>query len=179
MLHPYSLVREQRWFTIISSGFIHADLPHLLFNGLTFFFFAFDLEASMAALSGPIGHLYFAIIYLGSMVLADVATIIRHKDDPAYYSLGASGAVAGSIFSFIYFFPTVDLYLLFIPCGVPAPLFAVIYLVGSWYADKQQLGNINHSAHMWGSLAGLALTLVFYYKLFPLFLEGIMSLLPL
>src|SRR5512134_1802262 len=44
LFRPYWLKRKGQLHTIISSGFIHADLAHLLFNMFTFFFFAFPLE---------------------------------------------------------------------------------------------------------------------------------------
>src|SRR5690606_25123008 len=63
ILHPYSLSRGNRYYTLISSGMIHKDWGHLLFNMLTFYFFGFALEGMLAGISNW-GHLQFALIYL-------------------------------------------------------------------------------------------------------------------
>ncbi len=46
ILHPYSVWRGQRVYTVITSGMIHNDWMHLFFNMLSYFFFAFRLEAA-------------------------------------------------------------------------------------------------------------------------------------
>src|SRR5690606_13742476 len=51
MLHPYSVSRGQRLYTLFTSGIIHRDWGHLLFNMLTFYFFGFALESILASLS--------------------------------------------------------------------------------------------------------------------------------
>ena len=67
-LHPYEVAHERKWWQVITSGFIHGDHMHLIFNMLTFFFFAFLLEQYL-------GSLQFLIVYFGSLVLADVTSI--------------------------------------------------------------------------------------------------------
>src|SRR6266496_3530250 len=69
MLNPYAVFHQKRYETVLTSGFIHADWMHLIFNMLSFYFFAFSLERFMVAAAGNMGHLYFALIYLLSMVL--------------------------------------------------------------------------------------------------------------
>jgi membrane associated rhomboid family serine protease len=126
MLNPFEFVYGRKYYQVLSSGVIHADLQHLLFNMLSFYFFAFPLEGMMVQAKGPVGHLYFALVYLISMVLADVPTIINHRNNPSYFSLGASGAVTAVIFSFILFDPLTKISLMFIPIGIPAPIFALL-----------------------------------------------------
>src|SRR5580698_7063309 len=96
ILHPYSVYQGKSLYTLITSGFIHADLMHLFFNMFSFYFFAFSLEARL-------GHWQFTLLYLLSMVLADLPSVAKHKDDYGYRSLGASGAISAVIFSFIMF----------------------------------------------------------------------------
>lgn len=151
ILKPDRMVEKGEWYRFITSGFIHGDMIHLLFNMLTFYFFAPAYER--VAGSGML-----IIVYLASMVLADITTVIKNKDNPNYAALGASGAVAGLLFSAILYFPDMSLYLMFIPIPIPAPLFAILYLVYCWYAGKKADDNINHDAHMWGALAGILLT---------------------
>lgn len=173
MLNPYDFVHNKRYHTILTSGFIHGDLQHLLFNMITFFFFAFTLERIMVSISGAAGHFHFGIIYLLSMVLADISSIYRHKNNPGYFSLGASGAISAVLFSFILFAPTEKIYMFFIPIGIPAPIFALIYVGYSIYASRSGQDHINHEAHLGGAIAGLILTIIFYPGILPYFLEQV------
>ena len=179
MLNPYSLVHHKKYFQVISSGFIHADWMHLIFNMLSFYYFALDidggipLEYLMVKSAGPIGHLYFGLIYFISMALGDVSTIIKQKDNPKYFSLGASGAITGVVFSFILFAPGSRLSFFLLP-SIPAPFFAILFVVFSVLAGKSRQTNINHDAHLWGGLVGFFLTVI----LFPGILQNFLKTIP-
>lgn len=151
VLRPYNFIHRKQWYTIITSGFIHADLGHLFFNMFSFFFFAFSLEAR-------IGSTQFLFLYMVSMILADVTTILKHRNHQGYSSLGASGAVAGVLFSYIIFFPYAKLLIFPIPFPIPAPIFALLYLAYCYYAGRKAVDMINHEAHFWGALAGFIIT---------------------
>lgn len=151
MLIPYVVKERNEWYRFVTSGFIHADLFHLGFNMMTFYFFAFKYEMI-------VGGTQFLIVYFGSMILADVMTYFRNSDNPQYAALGASGAISGLLFSFILYDPEMSLYIMFLPIPIPAPIFAVLYLVYCWYSDKKSLDNINHNAHLWGAIAGIVIT---------------------
>ncbi len=153
VLRPYDLIHRKQWHTVLTSGFIHADIGHLFFNMFSFYFFAFTLEAR-------IGSLRFLILYIVSMVLADITTILKHRDHRGYSSLGASGAVAGVLFSFILLFPYAELMIFPIPYPIPSPIFAILYLAYCYYAGRKAVDMINHEAHFWGALAGLILTTI-------------------
>jgi membrane associated rhomboid family serine protease len=167
ILHPWGLIRGQRIYSIIMHGFIHADYMHLAFNMITFYFFAFYLEVRT-------GHLNFFIIYFGSLIISVLSTIYKHKNDFDYRSLGASGAVSGVILSAVIYEPASRIYLFFFPIGIPSPIFALLYIGYSYYASKNRYGNIAHEAHLWGAIAGIALTILldpntlveFFYKVF-------------
>ncbi|WP_207428411.1 rhomboid family intramembrane serine protease [Pedobacter sp. SYSU D00535] len=154
MLHPYSVSRGERVYSIFTSGLIHKDWGHLFFNMLSYYFFAFALETYL-------GSLQFAVLYIVSLALSDLSTILKHKDHFWYNSLGASGAVSAVVFSYILFNPDASFYLMFIPIPINAVVFGVLYLLYSAYASKQS-SNINHDAHFYGAIAGVVITIIFY-----------------
>lgn len=149
MLRPYRLVRNREYYSLITSGFVHADLGHLIFNMITFYFFAFPLERH-------IGSARFLALYFIGLAVSDVGTYFKHRDEPNYASLGASGAILAVLFASIVYFPEQRLIILPIPVPIPAPLFAVGYLIYSFYSSKHARGRINHDAHIGGALTGLA-----------------------
>lgn len=168
MLHPHSVYRGQRAYTVLTSGLIHRDWGHLLFNMLTFFFFGFALESILAGVSAW-GHTQFALIYLLGLVLSDVTTVYKQRANPLYYSLGASGAICAVLFAFIMFQPTAMLGI-FLIIPMPAWIFGILFLVYCAWAAKQARDSINHDAHFYGALVGIVATLVFHPWVFSHFL---------
>jgi membrane associated rhomboid family serine protease len=148
LFRPYFFWREQQFGTMVASGFVHADIPHLLFNMFTFYFFAFSLEEH-------IGTIPFLSLYFIGLVGSHSCTLIKHRNNPEYASLGASGAVSAVLFAYIVYFPTATLMIIPIPVPIPAALFAVGYVAYSFWASKQSGGHINHDAHLCGAISGL------------------------
>ena len=161
MLHPYSVSRGARLYSIITSGLIHKDWMHLFVNMLSYYFFAFQLEKIFAA-NSTWGHVQFGVLYVVSIVLSDISSILKHKEHFWYNSLGASGAVCAVMFSYILFNPLSKIYLMFIPIGIPAVLFGFIFLGYCWYAARNSQDAINHDAHFYGALTGVLMTIIFY-----------------
>jgi len=146
-------IRRGEQIRMISSGFLHADFSHLLFNMLTLYFFA-DVVILM------VGFAKFLIIYFASLLVGNLLSFYFHKDEYHYSAIGASGAVMGVLYSSIMFYPDMDLYLFFaIP--IKAWVFGILYLGYSIYGMKKQLGNIGHDAHFGGAIAGYVLTILF------------------
>jgi membrane associated rhomboid family serine protease len=174
ILHPYNVSKGKNVYTLITSGFIHADWMHLLFNMMTFYFFAFQLEATL-------GHWQFALLYMISLILSDLPSVAKHKNDFWYRSLGASGAISAVVFSAILFNPLGKMGLIFLPIQIPAVLFGILYLIYCSYASKQGQGNINHDAHLFGALSGIMITVILVPQVVPYFFHtvtaGVQSLL--
>lgn len=153
LLRPYQVARGSGYAGLVTSGLVHAGVGHLLFNLITFYSFGFNLER-------VIGPVRLVILYLSSLLVSGVGTCIKHRNEPNYASLGASGAILGVLFASIVYFPRQSLYILPLPVPIPAPLFAVGYLIFSWYSSRVNRGNVNHDAHIFGALTGLAFVLI-------------------
>jgi len=168
MLHPYSVYRKNKVYTLLTSGLIHANWMHLIFNMFTFFFFAFRLEAT-------IGHWQFGVIYILGLILSDLPTVVKHKDDFWYNSLGASGAVSAVLFSYILFYPFSTLMIFPLPIPIWACLFGVLYLIYCAYMSRNSRDNINHDAHFFGAICGVIITIILEPNIIPHFFGSLMS----
>jgi membrane associated rhomboid family serine protease len=153
LFRPFWFLPRRQYSTALTSGFIHADLGHLLFNSLTYWFFAFPLER-------VIGTARFVALYFIGLVASDTGTYFKHRGDPDYACLGASGAILAVLFASIVYFPRQSIMIMPIPLPIPAPLFAIGYLVYTFYAARRARGRINHDAHFDGALAGLVFVAV-------------------
>lgn len=151
-------IRKGEKIRMFSSGFLHVDFNHLLFNMLTLYFFAGLVIAS-------VGVTKFVLIYIVSLLGGSLLSYFFHKDEYHYSAVGASGAVTGILYTAILFFPLEKFYLYFaIP--IPAWIIGVAYLLYSIYGMKNRTGNIGHDAHIGGAIAGYLMTLAFAPYLF-------------
>jgi membrane associated rhomboid family serine protease len=122
------------------------------------------VEEGFAAIFGRMGSFLYLILYVVSQVLCLIPTYLKHKNDYAYRSLGASGAVSAVVFAAIFLSPLTKLTIFPIPIGIPAFILGIIYLAVTIYFDRTgKGGNFNHSAHLWGGVAGVVLLVVFSY----------------
>lgn len=180
IFYPPAISRRKQWYRFITCGFIHADVFHLLFNMYALYAFGRAVETYFqdTQLFGENGKLMYIVLYLTSLVVCLLPTYLKNTDNYYYKSLGASGAVAAVVFVFIALKPMSEIGLIILPgIGVPAFVFAILYLVISAYLDKRGGGNINHSAHLWGSLYGLLFIVVACYTMtdYPLVNEFVLQ----
>jgi membrane associated rhomboid family serine protease len=160
-------VAEGEWYRLLTGGFLHAGLTHLLFNMFTLFFFGPWLELAL-------GSWRFAAVYFGAELAAHAFTYARHRDEPGYAAVGASGAISGVIFAFCLFAPLEPIYIMFIPVGIPAVVYAVLFVLFSAYAMREGADGagtrIAHDAHLGGAIGGLLLTVALYPAVVRIFL---------
>lgn len=163
------VARGQYW-RIITHGFVHADVQHLLFNMITLFFFGRAIESFVAMHIGAAG---FALFYLGAIIVAMLPSALAHRHDAGYRSLGASGGVSAVLFAYIFLAPWSTIYVFVLP--IPAIIFAALYLGYSFYANEQDVGGINHSAHLWGAGYGIVFVLCMQPSLWSHFVHKLMA----
>ncbi|NSL86635.1 rhomboid family intramembrane serine protease [Chitinophaga solisilvae] len=162
MLRPYEVSRYRQYYRFITSGFVHADFQHLLFNMLTLYFFGSFIESVFEQLFQ--NKLVYILYYLLGIVIADIPSYLKHRNNPNYASLGASGAISGIVFTSILINPWASIYLFF-AIKIPAVIYGVLFLAISAYMSRKGGGNVNHDAHLWGALYGLVFPLVFHPEL--------------
>jgi membrane associated rhomboid family serine protease len=145
-------IRSGEQIRMLTSGFLHVDMMHLLFNMLTLWFFA-------PVVINYLGNFSFALIYVGSLVFGSLLTMVFHKNDYSYRAVGASGAVTGILYSAILLQPNMMLGIFFI-IPMPAYLFGILYLLYSIYGMRAKNDNIGHTAHFGGAIGGYLITLI-------------------
>lgn len=160
-------LRRGEYHRLLTYGVVHADFTHLFVNMLTLYFFGTYVEPFYTATLGPYG---FAGFYTLGIVASILPTWWRHRADPEYRSLGASGAVMAVLMASVLFDPWMLLYVFFaIP--MPAIVYAVLFIAYEVWADRRGGDRVNHSAHLWGAAYGVLSTLAIEPRLLARFLE--------
>ena len=159
MFNPYAVYHGKQYYRFLSSGFIHSNTMHLLFNMIALFFFGSVIERIYSDLFEHIGILFYLVTYLVGIIAANFRTYLKYKNSIYYNSLGASGGVASILFASILYRPTSSICLYFALC-IPAFILGVVYLIYSYYSSKRTGDNINHDAHLYGSLFGVVFTIL-------------------
>jgi membrane associated rhomboid family serine protease len=152
-------VKRGEQIRMFSSGFLHVDMQHLLFNMISLYFFA----GIAIFYLGVVG---FLTVYIGSLLVGNFLSYYFHKNEYHYSAVGASGAVSGIIYAAILLRPDMSLYMFFIPIPIPAYIFGIGYLLYSIYGMKKRIGNIGHDAHFGGAVGGYLITLILSPSLF-------------
>jgi membrane associated rhomboid family serine protease len=137
---------------MLSSGFLHVNWQHFIFNMISLYFFAHIVVNLFGALN-------FYLVYLFSLLAGNLLSFYFHKNEPFYSAVGASGAVTGIVYSAILLRPDMHMFIYFIPIPIPSYVVGVGYLLFSIYGMKTKLGNIGHDAHFGGAVGGYLMTL--------------------
>ncbi|MFP4663268.1 MAG: rhomboid family intramembrane serine protease [Bacteroidales bacterium] len=176
MFNPYAVIHKKQYFRIITHAFLHGSWLHLIINMLVLYSFGrvvlLFFQNHDAFSSMPLFH--FLVLYFGSIVFSSLYTLAKHKDNPDYNSVGASGAVSAVIFTSIFFIPWHPVYL-FAIIPVPGIVFGALYLVYSWHMSKKGQDNIGHDAHFWGAVFGFAYPLMVSPELIQEFFSKLLA----
>jgi membrane associated rhomboid family serine protease len=178
MFNPNRIyTNKKEWYTIFTHAFLHLDVTHLFFNMFTLYAFGLSLEQDIFPVFFPAHARYFYILlYFGGIVVSSIPAYEKHKHNPGYNAIGASGAVYAVLFSYILINPTAMLQLMFIPIPIPAFVLGFLYLIYEWYMSKRGKTNIGHDAHLWGGLFGIVFTIILHHEFAPNFYYQIVAL---
>ncbi len=171
MFNAYMIKHRKEWWRFFSSGLIHADWMHLIFNMYSLFLFGKGVEDGFKFLFEGKGELFFILLYVGGLAMSSLYTYEKNKDNIYYNALGASGAVSAVVFAYIVLDPTAKLMFLFLPIPIPAFLFGIIFLSVEYYLGKRGQTNIGHDAHFWGAIYGAVFTIILKPTLITNFID--------
>jgi membrane associated rhomboid family serine protease len=171
--HPYVESREKEYYRWLTSGLIHADFLHLGINMFVFWQFGNVVEKIYQSEFGEnMGRILYVLMYLTAIVFSDLPTFRKHRDNPYYMAVGASGAVSAVVFTFILYYPWAEMSLYGI---IPfrAIIGGVAYLVYEQWASQNAKDNIGHDAHFAGAIYGIVFTMILNPSTFSTFIDKI------
>lgn len=171
--HPVSEHQNKEYYRLLSSGFVHGSMNHLLINGFVLYMFGQYIEDVFKQLYGDLyGPLVFVVLYLTAIVAGDIPSHLKHKNNPHYSAVGASGATSALVLIYC----LVDPWAWFIYPPVPALIFGIGYLFYSSWADRtNKADGIGHSAHLYGALWGTVFFLSTNPEMFQYFLSKVLE----
>ncbi len=174
LMNPYQIERKGQYYRFLSSGFIHADYMHLFFNMFTLYSFGGYLEAAYKYQYGmQLGGVFYLLLFIVGIIVSDMPSYFKHKNNYNYNSLGASGGVSAIIYACILLNPWSQLYIYFIP--LKGIVFALLYTAYSIWMSKKGYDNVNHNAHLWGGLFGVIFMILTYPQALTGFINQIIN----
>lgn len=161
LFSPYEVKHHREYYRFVTHAFLHGDIGHLLFNGITLFYFGKYFEYYLYNFYGPLaGEIIFWAFVLVAMFASSMISFFRHKDNPNYRSLGLSGVTSAILFAMIMLNPGMEIMFIFIPIPIKAWIFGPIYLAFEIYSDRNRKTNIAHDAHISGAVFGIIFILI-------------------
>ncbi|MEE3422987.1 MAG: rhomboid family intramembrane serine protease [Succinimonas sp.] len=163
MFSAWAVWHRKEFRRLFTHGFIHMGYWHLIVNMLVLGFFGFHAEDLFRQIFGSVaGECYYALLYLLALPVACSFGLVKYRDKPGEYSLGASGATMAVLFAAILLAPGMRLSLMFVPISIPGYLFALLFIPASIAMHRWRIWNVNHMAHVCGAVFGFV---------FPIMLE--------
>jgi membrane associated rhomboid family serine protease len=150
-------------FSIFTSMFLHGGWMHLVGNMWFLWVFGNNIEEAM-------GHFRFVSFYLICGIIASISHILSSPNS-VIPSIGASGAIAGTLGAYVMLYPRARVWtliflgffvrLMYIPAGVILGFWIIIQFLNGSMAGRQDAGGIAFWAHIGGFIAGVLLVGLF------------------
>jgi membrane associated rhomboid family serine protease len=185
LLNPYRVIQGKEYYRVLTHAFIHGDYMHLFVNMYVFWGFGTSVEQiftnqslfesnfqSFEFWGETQGIIYFLLLYFGGVLFAAIPALRKHKDNPDYNSLGASGAVSSVLLAYILMFPQNKLMFIFLPIPIPAYVMGIIFFVYESFMNRRGGTGIAHDAHLWGALFGLGFMMLLSPEFLSHFIHG-------
>jgi len=171
LFNAYAVHHGKQWHRLFSYGLVHGDWVHLAVNMFVLYSFGQVVEYHFGVFYN-FPNLLFEVFYVSAIIVSTLTSLTKHKDDPYYNAVGASGAVSAMVFASILFAPTQKVYIYGL-LGLPGYLFGPVYLYYSWYMAKKGMDNIGHDAHFVGAIYGLTFPILMDHKIISHFIGQI------
>jgi len=150
-----------------SSMFLHGGFLHLIGNMLSLWIFGDNVEDKM-------GHFFYLIFYFFSGIGASIAHIIFNLSSQIP-TIGASGAIAGVMGAYFFFFPRarvltlVPIFFFFQLIEIPAFIFLGLWFLLQFFSGALSFGMSSSGgvawwAHIGGFIFGFLVARLFFYK---------------
>lgn len=173
--HPYSESHLLEYHRLLTSGFLHGSMGHLLINMFVLYQFGPVVEYTLIGRYGVItGSVLFIFFYFSSVIAANLGTFFKHKNSSGFSSIGASGVTSAMVI----IYSLLDPWQMFLFPPVPAFLFGILYLAYSQWAASNRQDQIDHLAHLWGALYGVLFILIAIPESFKIFMTRIIEDFP-
>jgi len=137
-----------QFWQLVTSGFLHGNLPHIALNMFALWMFGSDVERAMG--SRAFAWLYGASVLTGS--LAQLVVVSMNSADNVTPTLGASGGVFGVLLAFAMLFPRRKILVYGV---IPMPAWAMVAGYGAIELTQGVIGTqqgVAHFAHLGGML---------------------------
>lgn len=164
------IIHRKQYYRLLSHALLHAGWTHLFVNMLVLFFFGVAVEQYFGYFFGRMAGAYFLVLYVGGTLFSNLIALFRHKNNYYYNAIGASGAVAAVLFTFIFLNPWEKVYFFGI-IPIPGIIFAGLYLLYSYQMSRKELDNVAHDAHFMGALFGFIFPVILRPQLFDRFID--------
>jgi len=147
-------LRFQPW-QLVSYGFLHGSVMHIVFNMVALYMFGGALERLW-------GHRPYALFYFAAVIGAGLTQLLVNGPVPPGESpvptIGASGGVFGLLLGFGMMYPRERIMLIFPPIPMPAWLFVILYgLMELYLGLSSRVPSVAHFAHLGGMAVGFVM----------------------
>ena len=162
----------RQYWRLLTSGFLHVDFFHLLFNMYALASFGILTEDILNDYYGYSGPATFAVFYLAAIFFSDLPSLVMQRKNPLYSSAGASGAISALCAFVVMARPDTQIGFTAAPglgggtavegttVAIPGVAYLVIYLAVSVIFTFRKNSQINHLAHFAGAVFGLLVGIV-------------------
>jgi membrane associated rhomboid family serine protease len=158
------VIGQPRWYTPLSSMFLHGGWLHLIGNMWFLWLFGNNVEDSM-------GHGRYLVFYLLCGLAAAAAQTLVNPNS-AIPMVGASGAISGVMGAYIVLYPKVRVHMIiFLGFFITRAVVPAYVMLGYWFLLQivgglpslggEDTGGVAVWAHAGGFLAGAVLILLF------------------